>query len=252
MVVSWQSLFLVHFLADFALLTGVNRMHGRRACWLRSCCGALLSAGYGSLCLYPAFAPVSGIFCRVLWMVLVAAVALGISGNFWRRWISYGLFSFALTGAAAQLGENDLPGLLLAAALLWLLGRLCPGEAARQYYPLVLHYGGHCCHLTALADTGNCLRDPVTGQAVLVAGEQAAQELLGLTPGQLARPVEAMEAAPLPGMRLIPYHTVGCPAGFLLAVSMDVEWNGKKHRCPVAFAPGRIGTHYQALIGGNL
>ena len=56
---------------------------------------------------------------------------------------------------------------------------------------------GHIVTLTALVDTGNLLRDPLTGLPVIVVSRQAARKLTSLpAPGQL-----------LPGMRLISVRT---------------------------------------------
>ena len=60
-----------------------------------------------------------------------------------------------------------------------------------------LMHQGHIVTLTALVDTGNLLRDPLTGLPVIVVSRQAARKLTSLpAPGQL-----------LPGMRLISVRT---------------------------------------------
>ncbi len=72
--------------------------------------------------------------------------------------------------------------------------------------------------LIALRDTGNTLRDPLTGEQVLVAGADVGEKLLGLTAQQLRNPVETVAQSTLRGLRLIPYRGVGQPGGMLLAV----------------------------------
>ena len=105
--------------------------------------------------------------------------------------------------------------------------------------------------LTALQDTGNTLRDPITGKNVLVVGADVAGELMGLTREQLCSPVESMGA--LPGLLLIPYSSVGSSSGFMLAIRLQNvkigTWQGSTL---VAFAPDifRSEGAYQALTGG--
>jgi len=104
-----------------------------------------------------------------------------------------------------------------------------------------------------LEDTGNCLRDPVTGASVLVVGAQAARLLTGLTQQQLRSPLTTLGT--IPGLRLIPYRTVGTGAGLLLAMRFQNvrigSWQGSTL---VAFAPEglEMGHPYQALTGGLL
>jgi stage II sporulation protein GA (sporulation sigma-E factor processing peptidase) len=107
--------------------------------------------------------------------------------------------------------------------------------------------------LTALQDTGNTLRDPITGRQVLVVGADVAQKLTGLTVQQLKKPVENVGL--LPGLRLIPYRAVGQEAGLLLALKLPQvkigTWQGNSL---VAFAPEGLSPDgaYQALTGGVL
>ena len=107
----------------------------------------------------------------------------------------------------------------------------------------------------ALCDTGNQLRDPVTGEHVLVVGAQVAGELLGLTARQLANPADTLMTAKIQGLRLIPYTTVGRSRGLLLAVRMkDIRVDGRRTDALVAFAPEGLGENggYQALTGGRV
>ena len=103
----------------------------------------------------------------------------------------------------------------------------------------------------ALRDTGNSLRDPVTGDAVLILASEAAQRLTGLTEQQIASPVETLTIGTLPGLRLIPYRAVG-QGGLLLGMKLNCVIDGRESSTVVAFDPGGLGkeTMYQALTGG--
>ena len=107
--------------------------------------------------------------------------------------------------------------------------------------------------LTALQDTGNSLIDPLTGRSVLVVGADVAKKLLGLTREQLSMPAEAIVSAGVPGLRLIPYRTVGQAGGMLLGLRLqDVKIGHWKGSSLVAFAPEGLSEEgaYQALTGG--
>ena len=116
--------------------------------------------------------------------------------------------------------------------------------------PVELSYMGKTFHITALRDTGNQLRDPITGRQVLIVGADIAGKLTGLTPAALGDPVNTMGS--IPGLRLIPYQTVG-NTGFLLAMKLkDVKVGNRQGSAVVAFSPLVLGRHYQALTGGTL
>jgi stage II sporulation protein GA (sporulation sigma-E factor processing peptidase) len=116
-----------------------------------------------------------------------------------------------------------------------------------------LKYGKKHIHLTALRDTGNSLCDPITGKPVLVICGEVANRLTGLTIDELSRPLETMTNAPIQGLRLIPYRSVGQPAGLLLALKLPYvkigKWSGSSL---VAFAPEQLSGEgdYKALAGG--
>ena len=103
-------------------------------------------------------------------------------------------------------------------------------------------------HFTALLDTGNELRDPVTGEGILVVSQSIARQLTGIPPAALTNPVESITM--LPGLRLIPYKTVG-NSGFLLAMRIaDARIGSREGSVVVAFSPQNLGRNYQGLTGG--
>ena len=85
------------------------------------------------------------------------------------------------------------------------------GRSGGHYLPVVISHGGRTIQLTALADTGNTLRDPISGWPVLVTDSWAAEHLLGLTREQLSDPVGFLTECVNPGLRLIPFHSVTSP-----------------------------------------
>ena len=164
------------------------------------------------------------------------------------------VLSMSLGGIALGFGSADMTALILAAAGIWLLCRFALRQVGEQtYVPVTLSHGEKTMKLLALRDTGNSLRDPVTGEQVLVAGADVAWELLGLTEKQLLHPVETIARGILPGLRLIPYNAVGQPAGMMLAMRFPQTFIGNRNECPlVAFAPQVLGRGevYRMLTGG--
>ena len=165
------------------------------------------------------------------------------------------LLSMAMGGLALSLGSGSLFSLTFCAAGCLLLSILSFGGrvGGREYVPLKITYGDRTASLLALKDTGNTLRDPVTGEQVLIISPEAAGCLTGLTVQQLQHPMETLALQPLPGLRLIPYRSVGNGGGFLLAKRFsDVIVGERRQSALVAFAGEGLGngTSHQALLGG--
>lgn len=247
---------LLNFLVDFLLILGTNRLAGYPAFPLRAAAAAAVGGMYGGICLVPGFSFLGNAWWRLIFLCLMSVIAFGLNRSTLRRAVLFVLLSSALGGIALGLGSGGGMMLIAAAggvALLCAVG--FQGRAgARQYLQAELIFAGQKKLLTALCDTGNTLRDPVTGGSVLVVGADVARELLGLTDAQLATPIETLASAGIPGLRLIPYRAVGQPGGMLLAIRADrLKIGGRDCDPIVAFAPQKLGNEgYQALAGGVL
>ena len=151
-------------------------------------------------------------------------------------------------------GRTGMGMLILAAMGIWGLCRIgFGGSVGQEYVPVEIRYGKRSVRLTALRDTGNALRDPMTGEQVLVIGAEVAGKLCDLSREQLLHPMETM--LKYQGFRLIPFHTVGQAGGMLLAMRFsDVTVGNRRGSAIVAFAPEPIGRGdvYQALTGGAI
>lgn len=248
---------LLNFGVDFLLLMGTNRLCGYPIGAKRAALAAIFGAVYAGCCMLPGF----GFLGRGIWPILslgaMAVIAFGWIRSALKRGILFVFLCMALGGIALWAGTGGFTGILAGAALVCLLavigfwGRI----GSREFVTVKLRRGERCRVLTALRDTGNTLTDPVTGQQVLVVGPEVARELLGLTGEELRDPIAAVSSGRIPGLRLIPYRSVGCSGGMLPAMAMDeVTVNGKPTGRLVAFAPQTIGNSegYQALAGGSI
>lgn len=246
---------ILNFLVDLLLLLGTNRLSGFPSELKRLLPAALLGAVYSGACLLPGFRFLGNTLWRLVSLGLMAVLAFGWNRSALKRCGVFTLLSMALGGIAAGLGQGSFSVLLLAGAGVWLLSRVAFGGSVggKEYVPVELSHGGHSIRLIALRDTGNTLRDPISGEQVLIIGSDAAQQLTGLTREQLQAPLETLALRPIPGLRLIPYHAVGNAGGMMLAMRFqDVRIGHKRQNQLVAFACDGLGRGevYQALTGG--
>ena len=246
---------LLNFLVDFFLLLGTNRICGCPTAMGRTLGAGALGGIYGGVCLVPGFTFLGNLLWRIIILGIMCWIAFGWRRSALRRGALFLFMTMALGGIAQGMYGSGILGLIGAAVGLFLLcavgfrGKITGG----QQVPVVLRKGRQVCRLVALRDTGNTLKDPITGENVLVVGSEIAWELLGLTRQQLQTPLETMATGNIPGLRLIPYRSVGCSTGMLLAARMDeVTVDGQPSGKLVAFAPQAIGEAetYQALAGG--
>ncbi len=245
---------LLNFLVDGLLLLAANRLTGYPPGWRRTILAAAVGGVYGAACMVPGFSFLGNLFWRLVSLAGMSVLAFGCNAGALRRGLIFVLLTMALGGVALGLGKGSFFALIMAAAGVAVLCRLGLSAplGAQKYCTVELQWQGKTLDLLALRDTGNTLRDPVSGQTVLVLGEQVGKKM-GLTPRELQDPVGTLTSGTLQGVRLIPYRAVGQPGGLLLGLRMEqVKVDGKIVSPLVAFAPGPIGTEdgYQALAGG--
>ena len=248
---------ILNFLVDFLLLLGTNRLSGFPLSARRCALASLLGGIYSGACVMPGFRFLSSILWRTVSLMLMAVIAFGCNRSAVKRGGVFVLLSMALGGIALSFGKGDFLVLVLAAAGVWLLCRIAFGDTVggREYVPITLTYGDQSASLIALRDSGNTLRDPISGEQVLVISGDVAQKLTGLSESQLRSPLETLALRPIPGLRLIPYRAVGQAGGMLLALRLEsVKIGSRTQSAIVAFAPEGLGRGemYQALTGGAI
>ena len=249
-----DGILLLNFLVDLLLLLGTNRLSGfpaePRLVW-----AALLGAAFAGACVLPGFRFLGNLFWRLVSLLLMGSVAFGWNRSAIRRTCIFAILSMALGGLALNLHRISFPALILGAAGTWAICYCAVGGriGGREYVTVEIPVGGDVLSVVALTDTGNHLRDPITGESVLVVAGEIAARLTGLTPSQLSAPLETLGANPRMGLRLIPYHAVGQESGMLLGKRFaNVKMGGRRRSVLVAFDPEGLGQGegYQALTGG--
>ena len=246
MVIYLDAFMGLNFLVDLCLLLGVNRLAGHPPGFPRAAAAAALGGGYAGMCLVPGFAFLSGGLWRGVSLGLMGWTAFGADRSGWTRSVLFVLLSMALGGLAVSLGTGR-GGLPLCAGGLALLCRMGLRTIGREFTELAITYGGRTVRVRALVDTGNTLRDPITGEAVTVLAPRVGE--------QLGIPCEVLQdpaGQTWPGLRLIPARTVG-GGGLLAAVRCkQVTIGGRSGGTLVAFAREDFGNgEYQALTGGS-
>ena len=255
MLVYLDMVILLNFLVDFLLILGTNRLTGYPPGIPNAAAASIMGSAYAAVCLFPEFRFLGNIGWRIVFLGLMAVLAFGWSISAARRGAVFVLLSMALGGIATGVRVQHFPAIVLCAVLLWLLCRVGFGGqfGSREYIPVELNWQGKNLRLLALRDTGNTLRDPLTGESVLVCGADVGEELFQLPRSTFSDPVGTVTSGILPGCRLIPYHSVGQPGGMLLAVRLEnIRIGNRSVSQLVAFAPQEIGKgeDYRMLAGG--
>ena len=256
MAVYLDLLIVLNFLVDLLLIMAANRLSGYSTGWKRAIPGAALGGFYAGACVLPGFSFLSSTLWRIVSMILMSILSFGLHQSSLRRGVLFLLLSMALGGIALGLESGGFWALVLSAGMLCMMCVLgFRGKAGQQrYLPVTICLGEKSVALTALVDTGNTLRDPISGWPVLVVDSRVADKLLGLSQAQIASPLQTLTSGIRPGLRLIPYSAVGQPTGLLLGTKVDhVKLDGREVEYMVAFAPQMLGHgQYQALTGGAL
>ena len=245
---------LLNFLVDFLLILATNRLSGFSPGIYRAGSAALVGGLYGAFCLVPGFSFLGSTFWRLVSLSIMSVLAFGWNPTAFRRAVVFIVLSMALGGIAMGVNRKNFGMLLLCALGLWMLCAAGFGGQAgsRSYVPVEFSVGERKLTVLALRDTGNLLKDPVTGEQVLVADPMVANQLLGLSREDLAHPVQTMASGKKPGLRLIPYTAVGSN-GLLLACRFRGVKIGNTICDPlVAFAAAEMDTAgmYRMLAGG--
>ena len=173
---------VLNFAVDLLLLMGANGLSGFPTAFGRCIAAAAVGGIYGGICMLPGFAFLGSTWWRLVILAGMSVLAFGWDGSALRRGILFVLLSMALGGIALSFGQRGWVSLLAAAAALSVLCLVgFRGRAGtKKYIRAELTYGDRKRVLTALCDTGNMLRDPISSQPVLIVGADVARELLGL------------------------------------------------------------------------
>lgn len=278
MTVYLDGVFLINGFVDYLLLVVAGNLTGSPLRRTRILLAGAIGGIYGAVCLLPGW----GFFGNVIWRgvvaVILCAAGFGVSRGLARQVAVLFLLTAAFSGLvllltelfsapAAFVGNRvyyplGMGTLVLTAGgayglISWALGRL--EHHGGDIVPMMLEVQGRRAELTALRDTGNTLRDPITGERVAVVSRSVMKSLLPeLDPALVDQPQLLFRRIneQYPGLRprLLPYKTVGVAHGMLVGVRPEkVQVKGKRESLLIAFSAVEIsdGGGYRALLGGS-
>ena len=210
MTVYADEAFLLNGAVDYLLLVCAAKLGGGRILRLRLALAAAFGGVYAAAALFPALAFLRQLPVKLASLAAMLLIAFGAGRGTLRTGTLFFAAVCAFGGAAvaaAQLfgtGVLVLPGgtfyavsglgLLLLAGILYALCYTvfaCTVQHGGEIRTLRLRLGGRSVQVRALHDTGCTLRDPMTGERVLVAEAGVLQALLpeaDVTPQALADP----------------------------------------------------------------
>ena len=282
-VVYLDRVVLLNLAVDYLLLLATARLAGLPLRRRRLGLCAALGAAYAAAVFLPGCRGLAHPLCRLAAGGAMCRLAWRRERRPWRLTALFFLLSGALAGLLLAMGlaagspeallsrvyhaDVSWPVLLGSAIGFGLLLHLVFRQGVRheggELMDVTVSLQGRRQRLRALHDTGNTLRDPVSGQPVLVLEQDALRELW---PPEAARIVE-MRLPPEEKMArlhrldgtcrwsLLPFCAVGTEAGLLLAVRSDYVKVGSitYPRILLALTPGAVsdGGGYQALWGGR-
>lgn len=275
-VVYLDSLFLMNLGLDSLLLASAQRLGGVRGQLWRTLTAASFGAAYTAavFCLRWAWLTHPVVKCAAaVVMVLMASGRerrpLRVMGLFFLLScaLAGGVMLMELTGTGTMSNEQGFPATVSDGQMLAVCGAgeyLAVSAVSRfgggglETVSVLLRCEGRTVLLRVLVDSGNLLRDPVTGEPVLIAQRQAVACLFpgktAPTAEELNSPAQVMASAEgwtASRLRLLPYRAVGTQRGMLLALRVDeMEVNGQrwKNRLAALTAEDFDGG-YQGIIG---
>ena len=281
MTVYVDLLFGLNTVINFLLLRGSGALGGCPVLFRRLAPAAVLGGLYAVAAVLPGLEFLQrGVFqgiCAGLMLVL----AFGLRRNTVKQGLFFFALSFAFSGVVllvVQLVEPDcmflggrayyavsMPAMLLLAGACYAVAAFvlkgCGTHTGGDIIPVELRVNGRAARVKALRDTGNTLRDPISGQSVLIVEHGVVQTLLpdaAVERSQLRDPAALMQtlAARYPHcrFRLLSYRAVGVENGLLLAVRCKAAIGGRAASVLAAFSPAELTNDgaYQALWGGEV
>lgn len=276
-------LFAVNLAINYLLLLSTARFCGVYVRRRRIAAGA----AFGALCAVPLYFASPGVplslLIKLCLCAAVTAVVFGKQGRgvFLRLCLSFTVISFVFAGGTAALAwiggtggvsvSGGVPyfrislGMLAAAAVLayaiLALTGSARGSARQKSADIVIRMGGRSVRLRALSDSGNMLREPISGKPVIVVPAAAAASLFTGAEAQILAEAGAADvfdaysrltAAHAGRFRLAPYKTAG-GSGMMIVLRPDaVTVDGRRtDKYLVGISPEEIdaGAGCRAVIG---
>lgn len=240
-----DSLFLLNLVIDYLLLRCTAVVCGLSPKRRRYLAGALVGAVFSVAVYLPGWVFLSSPAVKLSVAGLMALAAYGSEKSLMRCLLTFLIISAAFGGfiwCITLMGGYpafDMRTLVLSFSLcyvlLWLTFRFRSARSDRQLVTVELTFLGRTAVFTAMTDTGNDLRDPISGEKVMVVCPHALRPIFdGFEELPFDDPIALSERwnaiAQLQGkLRLVPYRSVG-ESGMLPAFRADAITVGGENR----------------------
>ncbi len=220
--------FLENFAMDYVMLAVVRKMLGSSAPYWRLCIGALTGAFLTCLAvaLPVPYASVKLILLHGLANIAMVKTGLKTEGirELARAWILLYISGFLAGGVFGFLRQYVRAGSLffaLAVASYYMVSGIWGlvaylGRRSRYRCQVVLQKGAKRVTVQALIDTGNCLKDDITGKPVSIIDKNVIKKLWGEND--------------ITGIRYISYHSIGKAEGVMPLVTLDGMYVCRKEK----------------------
>ncbi|MBQ8830120.1 MAG: sigma-E processing peptidase SpoIIGA [Oscillospiraceae bacterium] len=263
-------LFLTNTAANYLLLLASAKICDVYTLRRRIFFAALAGGVYSVFAAIPTYDYLNTLAAKALSAAVMALLTFGFRKAILRLYCVFLAVSASLGGVvyAVSLGTDGIfspPGIrslalsfLVSVAIIAAVFRRS-GKASAETHKVHISCFGKSIELTAFVDTGNSLKDPLSGAPAIIV---STADLKPLLPGELYRlvstlgPAEVLEAlsgsAYADKFRLLPYSAVGVENSMLLALRADVKIDGKPSpQTLIALSPTNVsdGGAYSALMG---
>lgn len=258
-VVYIDIVFLVNFLMDYLLLWATARFTGFTSSLSKLIIGALIGTLYSLVVFYPALHHALALIYKIFFsavMVFTAFYPLNVR-NYLKALTYFYFLAFAAGGAmlgaihlidheahasvvvgGVIVGQSVQYTFLVAAAGTLVLIALYGASILHRsildsilYVPIVIRIGAKKIPLKALVDTGNNLKDPISGMPVIIAEFSAIADLLPQTVENILKNSEEpdinllteklAESNLAKRIRVIPFTSIGRKKGMLVGIRPD-------------------------------
>lgn len=269
-VVYIDTLFIINTASNFLLLTATAKICDVFTGKLRIIAAAVLGGVYAVFAALPSFEFLNTLFVKGLVSAVMVLLAFGIHRSFFRLLVIFISVSAALGGLiyAVSLGSDGIfttPGLrAIALSFLCSAGVITAvfrrsGKPSGKTHKISVKFSGKTTEYTAFIDTGNSLKDPISGKPVIIIGLEDLKPVLpddlykllkNLSPTDFLQALSGTQYAGK--FRLLPYSTVGVTNGMLPAVRAEVRIDEKPSPGTlIAISPTSVsdGGAYSALMG---
>lgn len=269
-------LFCINFIIDFLLLLSVKKYLSSSVRYRRLFLGSVVGGLSSFVILLPPLGEILSIALRLVTAVAVVFAAFFPTSkkNFIKAVCCYFLMTFCLCGAAIAVWMIFAPKgiairngaiyfdisplvLIVTISVCYLIVRIVcrvagKNEAKNLYCKIKIKNNGKSVQLLGKVDSGHSLKEPFSGEYVIVANIDSASEILPKNFPTSAKDMNSLDV-PKSNFRLVPYSSVGGDGVLMSFKPQEISIYDKKHEekisAYIAVCPKeRISQNFEALI----